>query len=289
MAEKELAKWEIKLNDALSKVGSKDAKELNAELKKLLEETDQTKPVGEDEAEERKNKLLERVKGIEARIQYTEEQKEYIQLHSSLKEAEKKLAEKIELRNENPKSVTKKEFSELEKEVKKLEKQIDPYKIIVNGLERKVKTITNRLERAVFSGFGSIIKNRREELGLSLKQIEEQTGISPSYINRIEKGQRKAPSYRIIEQLAKALDLPVSKLTNIAEAPVQNEVPTLEELILTSQFTVNGKRASKQSKEKVVEFIKKLTEASWDSDKKYEEAIKLMGYFDYFKETFSNK
>lgn len=289
MAEKELAKWEIEFNDALSKVGSKDAKELNAELKTLLEETDQTKPIGEDEAEERKNKLLERVKGIESRIQYTEEQKEYIQLQSSLKEAEKKLAEKVELRNENPKAITKKELTEVEREVKKLEKQFEPYKTIVNGLERKVKTITNRLERAVFSGFGSIIKNRREELKLSLKQIEEQTGISPSYINRIEKGQRKAPSYRIIEQLAKALDLPVSKLTNIAEAPVQNEVPTLEELILTSQFTVNGKRASKQSKEKVVEFIKKLTEASWDSDKKYEEALKLMGYFDYFKETFTNK
>ena len=285
---KQLAKWEKDFVQVLSKKGSSEAKEIYSELERLFEETSQAIDVEEREAEERKKQHSEQVKNLESRIEYTDEQKELDKLQPLFKELEKKLKEQQELLKEDPKTKNKTEIKELEKQIKGLKNQVAPLEEIVGGLQRKLRTVTNRLERSVFSGFGSIIKNRREELGLSLKQIEAETGISPSYINRIEKGQRKAPSYRIIEQLAKALDMPVSKLINVAEVPVQDDVPSLEELLLTSQFTVNGKRASKQSKEKMVEFIKKLSEASWDSDKKYEESIRLLGYFDYFKSTFSN-
>lgn len=292
MAQKQkppLAQWEEKFLKVLKKDGSSDSKEIYTELERLLDETSQTSEIEENEAEEKKKEHADQVKNLETRIEYTDEQKELTKLQPSIRELEKKIREHEELMKENPKSVDKKELKALETQLKQLQKQAEPLDVIVGGLQRKLRTVTNRIERSVFSGFGSIIKNRREELGLSLKKIEEETGISPSYINRIEKGQRKAPSYRIIEQLAKALDLPVNKLMQVAEVPVQDEVSSIEELLLTSQFTVNGKRASKQSKEKMVEFIKRLNEASWESDKKYEEAIKLMGYFDYFKETFSNK
>jgi transcriptional regulator with XRE-family HTH domain len=281
-----LAKWETEFLTVLKKEGSSDAKEIYSELERLLEETSHTSEIEEKEAEQTKKEHADQVKNLEKRIEYTNEQAELTKVQPSIRELEKKIKEQSELLNENPKSIDKKQLKALEKQLQELKKQIEPSETIVGGLQRKLRTVTNRIERSVFSGFGSIIKNRREELRLSLKQIEAETGISPSYINRIEKGQRKAPSYRIIEQLAKALDLPVSKLMHVAEVQVQEDVPSIEELLLTSQFKVNGKRASKQSKEKMVEFVKRLTQATWESDKKYEEALKLMGFFDYFKETF---
>lgn len=293
---KPVAKWEKDFLSVIKKQGSQDAKEILSELETLLQETSQTTPSEESSAEELKTEQLKRAKELETRIQYTEEQKELTKLEPSIKEIDKKIKDVKELiqkipENEEDEAYRKQQeqkLDELKKELEPLEKQAEPLEEIIGGLNRKLKTITNRLERSVFSGFGSIIRNRRKELGLSLKQIEDKTGISPSYINRIEKGQRKAPSYRIIEQLAEALDMPVGKLINVAEVDVQDEVPSLEEMILSSQFTVNGKRASKHSKEKIVEFIQKLNEAQWE-EKKYEEFIKFMGYFDYFKETFSSK
>lgn len=284
-----LAKWEKDFLGVLKKVGSEDANGIYTELVRLLEETAQTAGIDEVEAEEKKKQHADEVKKLELRIEYTDEQKRLVKLLPAIKELEKKIKDYHDESRETPKEITSSNIKKVEKELKDLHKEAEPLEIIVGGLQRKLRTVNNRIERSVFSGFGSIIKNRREELGLSLKQIEQETGISPSYINRIEKGQRKAPSYRIIEQLAKALDMPISKLINVAEVDIQDDVSSLEELLLTSQFTVNGKRVSKQSKEKMVEFVKRLNEASWESDKKYEEVIKLIGFFDYFKETFSTK
>lgn len=284
-----LAKWEKDFMATLKKTGSDEATEIYNELVRLLDETSQTTGIDEVEAEEKKKKHSEEVKNLESKIEYTKEQKRLVKLQPAIKELDKRIKDYHDESRETPKDIDSSNIGELEKQLKELQKEVEPLEVIVGGLQRKLRTVTNRLERSVFSGFGSIVKNRREELGLSLKQIEVETGISPSYINRIEKGQRKAPSYRIIEQLAKALDLPVSKLINVAEVEIQDDVPSIEELLLTSQFTVNGKRASKQAKEKMVEFVKRLNEASWESDKKYEEVIKMIGYFDYFKETFASK
>jgi len=291
---KALAKWEKKFVSVIDKSGSQEVKDILKDINYLLDETSQTSQYGEQEAEEKKKEQLVRVKNLEKQIEYTEEQKQLIKLQPTIRELKNKIKDsKDRLEEANKEDASDDVKTEYKNRIKELEKELEevsePLDTIVNGLHRKIKTLINRIDRSVFSGFGSVIRNRREELGYSLKKIEELTGISPSYINRIEKGQRKAPSYRIIEQLAKALDLPVSKLINVAEVEVQEEVPSLEEMLLTSQYTLNGKRVSKQSKEKMVEFIKKIQDASWESDKKYEEFIRFMAYFDYFKEAFSTK
>ena len=40
--------------------------------------------------------------------------------------------------------------------------------------------------------FGSMIRYLREKQGYSLKDLEDITGISPSYINRLERGPEHA-------------------------------------------------------------------------------------------------
>lgn len=44
------------------------------------------------------------------------------------------------------------------------------------------------------SNLGARLKNYREKIGLSLKQVDEATGITDSRLSRIEKGQTECPA-----------------------------------------------------------------------------------------------
>lgn len=61
--------------------------------------------------------------------------------------------------------------------------------------------------------FGEAIRNRRKQLSLSQKELaarvlkDDETPISPQYLNDIEQGKRKPDSDAMIEGFAHALEL----------------------------------------------------------------------------------
>ncbi len=95
----------------------------------------------------------------------------------------------------------------------------------INKGKIEVKSIDNAIEKLqelglmgnrVIESLGVVIKRHREELNMSLKDVEQLSGISSSYIHRLEKGERKSPGLQIIFKLASALQVPYDKL--ISEA-----------------------------------------------------------------------
>lgn len=42
--------------------------------------------------------------------------------------------------------------------------------------------------------FALLIKHRRKAMGYSLKELEDRSGVSSGYINRLENNQRRSPS-----------------------------------------------------------------------------------------------
>lgn len=64
--------------------------------------------------------------------------------------------------------------------------------------------------------FSRLLKQLRENQGLSLRQIEGVTGVSNAYLSQIESGKVGPPSPRIIEKLASALDYPYVELMRAA-------------------------------------------------------------------------
>lgn len=62
------------------------------------------------------------------------------------------------------------------------------------------------------SGFGSFLRERREELQAkepqrySLRRVASAVGIEPSYLSKIERGQQPPPGEETIIALAKELD-----------------------------------------------------------------------------------
>jgi len=136
--------------------------------------------------------------------------------------------------------------------------------------------------RVVSKNFGSILKFAREGKDLSLKELEDITGISASYINRLENGERQAPSVPIVSELADALDLDFAMLLDACNSKSDNDVKSIAELLLTKDFTINGIIIGKEAKEILVSLIEKVVNAKWKDDK-MQEAYEISSLIDAYK------
>ena len=62
--------------------------------------------------------------------------------------------------------------------------------------------------------FGDKLRKAREERKMTVSALAKATGFTVSYISRIETGQRKPPTLKIIKKLADVLGLPIELLTS---------------------------------------------------------------------------
>ena len=71
--------------------------------------------------------------------------------------------------------------------------------------------------------FGQILADARKKANLSLRELavkikkEDGTSISPQYLNDLEHDRRNPPSDFLLQQLAKALDIPINTLYYYAD------------------------------------------------------------------------
>jgi XRE family transcriptional regulator, master regulator for biofilm formation len=74
---------------------------------------------------------------------------------------------------------------------------------------------------------GTVIREIREDKGISLNKLSKLSGVSKSYISFIERGKQTNPSISVIERIAEALDIDVDVLLSRAK-----EKDTLDEDIV---------------------------------------------------------
>ncbi|PLS19690.1 hypothetical protein CVD28_04565 [Bacillus sp. M6-12] len=190
------------------------------------------------------------------------------------------LINELDLTNEEMKQI----FDNFSQGVASFKGSTDALKFVKNKLKRKARLLQNRIQRAIPEGFGSYILDLRKKKDYSLKDVERITGISQSYINRIEKGERKAPSYPIIEKLADAYSVEISDLLKIAGiATDESNVQGLPQLIYSNNFTINGKMTSTKKKEVLVEIIEKMDNVKWDDATKHLDTVELINLINKFK------
>lgn len=67
------------------------------------------------------------------------------------------------------------------------------------------------MEEDVKKRFGSAVRARRKELGLSMDELAQRAGIHRTYLNEAELGKRNV-ALENVERLAKALGLTLSEL-----------------------------------------------------------------------------
>ena len=80
-----------------------------------------------------------------------------------------------------------------------------------------------------FSGdpFGDFIRQRRVDLGLSLRDIERRTGIDNARVSRWERGHQRPQSADLLAPLATALEVPLADLCQRAEGHLTKGLPHL--------------------------------------------------------------
>ena len=75
--------------------------------------------------------------------------------------------------------------------------------------------------------FGAYLRNRREELGLSTRQLAAAVGIDMAQIVRWEQGKVAFPRADLIEHVAAALKVPTVDLLTLVGYPITRKLPSL--------------------------------------------------------------
>lgn len=69
---------------------------------------------------------------------------------------------------------------------------------------------------------GRVIRRERQEHHLTIKELGEKAGLSEIYVGEIERGQ-KYPSSRVLESIAKALDIDIADLLELVAEEIRAE------------------------------------------------------------------
>jgi transcriptional regulator with XRE-family HTH domain len=67
---------------------------------------------------------------------------------------------------------------------------------------------------------GKHLQSVRKERGLTLRSVEEKTGVSNAYLSQLENGKIRQPSPSILHKLAECYDEPYGKLLTLAGYPI---------------------------------------------------------------------
>jgi transcriptional regulator with XRE-family HTH domain len=79
---------------------------------------------------------------------------------------------------------------------------------------------------------GTLLRRGRETAGLSVRQLEAQSGVAKSTIFRLEQDDRPAKiSAVVLANLAQALEIPSTELFRAAQMPVPSEMPSLPAML----------------------------------------------------------
>lgn len=115
-------------------------------------------------------------------------------------------------------------------------------------------------DRFVSEDLGLAIKMLRKKQNLSLNDLQERTGVSASYINRLEKGSRNSPTIPIIKMLAEGLNTDMDTLLGISST--EKEGKNIYDLIIQESIYLNGVMVNKNKKTVLLNIIKLITSAN---------------------------
>lgn len=132
----------------------------------------------------------------------------------------------------------------------------------INPSQEKLEMLANALdvnlidfysEKKISKNFlGENIKNLRMLKELTIRDLEEMTGISKSYISDLENGRRVNPSQETLKKLAEILDITVSELYSNNEETKQeikiisNDLAEILDYLKKDSIYYNGMKLEEQ-------------------------------------------
>ncbi len=137
----------------------------------------------------------------------------------------------------------------------------------------------------ITESFGDYIKYKRENKGLTLKEVAQKAGISTAYLSKLENSKRKKPSLRIIKKLAYGLEVSVINLLLKSLKINQPEVIDIRDVILEGNYIMEGKEVSEEARVLLYDMIKVFVNDGWKNEKKVgmlsEELLRKVKYLNH--------
>ncbi|MEK5479599.1 helix-turn-helix transcriptional regulator [Paenibacillus sp. FSL R5-0407] len=138
----------------------------------------------------------------------------------------------------------------------------------------------------ISDSFGLLLKHFRLLRNYSLKELEDISGVSSSYIFRLESGERKSPSISKIFQICEALDIPYHEALKTAFKDVEKERTmenTLQEMMISNDFMLDGELVSREIKEIFVKINDHVITCPWKEQTKVRDLYVLSELIDELK------
>ena len=145
------------------------------------------------------------------------------------------------------------------------------------------------MSKEISAEFGRLVKRLREKRGLSYHQLATETGISASYLLRLENGDRRSPSLKVAFALANVLDMSIEQLKESVDASTYEESKRvkLEELLLyCHNLTINDKVIDSDFKERILDLINLIITSNSKSTFEVEDQILVMNAAEALKEAY---
>ena len=156
---------------------------------------------------------------------------------------------------------------------------------IVSSQKKEIKIggIMMKKKNEITSGLGVALKHYRQARNMSLAELSEKSDVSASYINRIENNERKAPSIVLLNRLSEALSIPIESLLSISNPIDKNYIPNLAEVILKTNFELNGKIVGDDMKINLIDLFELITTVSSEDEDKNKIIYQILDKVDNLK------
>lgn len=139
------------------------------------------------------------------------------------------------------------------------------------------KEMLKRLDRDIGEQFALLLKKHRKKAGLSLSELSSLTGISASYLNRLEKYERRCPTLPMAIAISRALNVNIADLLGLQAIEQDEEsTATLDHLLITKDYVVGEEKVlNKDEKEILADLIILIFEMDWEDSSKYKNLLRI--------------
>jgi transcriptional regulator with XRE-family HTH domain len=155
-------------------------------------------------------------------------------------------------------------------------------------MEKNVEVVCIHEGDVATDQIGKLIKGYRGMRGLSLSQVEKMAGVSGSFINRIENGERSEISFSKLIRIADALGIPFELLIEKSygehkQIGDKTGIFTLTDLLMQNEFTINDMIMKGSAKRFLLDIMEFIVDCQWDAMTKIHDLYLLSKRIEKFK------
>ncbi|WP_234124866.1 helix-turn-helix domain-containing protein [Clostridium hydrogenum] len=127
---------------------------------------------------------------------------------------------------------------------------------------------------------GELIRQKRIQMGLSLRDLETMTGVSSSYINKLENSLRANPTFETLLKISKALNLDLNRFFTKTN---EDDKKDIVYFIKGGPITFKETDINSNIKSILGDLVYYILNCTWDNTSKIDDIKNILDLIDKLK------